>query len=94
MRDLRKLARGQPCRVRLPGICNRDPSTTVLAHVKQGWYGSIKPPDIIAVHACSACHDAMDRRRRDVSVEDVDLAVFRGLCEMLRFYVEEDIVTW
>lgn len=94
MTDLRKLARGQPCRVRLPGICNRDPNTTVLAHIKHGWYGSIKPPDIIAVHACSACHDAMDRRRRDVSVEEVDLAVLRGLCEMLAFYVKKTIVTW
>lgn len=94
MTDLRKLARGQPCRVRLPGICNRDPNTTVLAHIKHGWYGSIKPPDIIAVHACSACHDAMDRRRRDISVDEVDLAVFRGLCEMLYFYVKNDIKPW
>lgn len=94
MTDLRKLARGQPCRIRLPGICNGDPATTVLAHIKYGWYGSIKPPDIIGVHACSSCHDATDRRRRDVSNEEVDLAVLRGLCEMLNWYVEQKIVRW
>lgn len=94
MTDLRKFARGQPCRVRLPGICNGNRETTVLAHIKHGWYGSIKPPDIIAVHACSACHDVIDRRRGDISVQEADLAVLRGLCEMLAYYVKEGILEW
>lgn len=94
MTDLRKFARDQPCRVRLPGICNGNPETTVLAHIKHGWYGSLKPPDILGVHACSSCHDAIDRRRRDISVEEVDLAVLRGLCETLHYYVKRGIVTW
>lgn len=80
--------------MRLPGICNGNRETTVLAHIKHGWYGSIKPPDILGVHACSDCHDAIDRRRCDVSVEAVDLAVFRALCEMLDYYVKEGILTW
>ena len=29
--NLRALARGRECQVRIPGICNRDPATTVLA---------------------------------------------------------------
>ncbi len=92
--NLRQHARGQPCRVRLPTVCNFDPETTVLAHIKCGWYGSLKPPDIVALHCCSSCHDAIDRRRTDIPVETVDLAVLRGLCETLHYYVKQGIVKW
>jgi len=94
--NLRKHARGQPCRVRLIGVCNGNPETTVLAHLKNGWYGSLKPPDIIAVHACSACHDAIDGRSHPegLSRELIDLAAYRGLCEMLDYYTKEGIITW
>ena len=30
--NLRKLAKGRDCQVRLPGICNGNPETVVLAH--------------------------------------------------------------
>jgi hypothetical protein len=92
--NLRKLAQGQICRVRLPGICNFNQETTVLAHIKNGWCGSLKPPDIVGVNACSACHDEMDRRTRKMDVKEVDLAVFRGLCEQLAYYVEGGVIKW
>lgn len=34
MVDLRKAARGQMCTVRIPGYCNHDPETSVLAHYR------------------------------------------------------------
>jgi len=60
---LRQAARGQECTLRLP-CCNRDPETTVLAHLRYfAWAGTAqKPPEFLAVFACSACHDALDRR--------------------------------
>lgn len=30
MTDLRKAAKGKPCTIRVPGVCNFDPATTVL----------------------------------------------------------------
>ncbi len=33
MADLRKAARGRECQVRIPGVCNGNPETTVLAHI-------------------------------------------------------------
>ena len=59
----RDFARGQTCTLRLDG-CNHDISTTVLAHLRFfGWAGvAQKPHDFLAVLACSACHDAIDRR--------------------------------
>lgn len=56
--NLRKLARGRECQVRLVGVCNFNPETTVLAHVRQiGISGfGIKCPDLLGTWACSACH--------------------------------------
>lgn len=55
---LRKFARGQQCSMMLPGICNHDPETTVLCHVRAfGMAGMAeKPHDFFAWHGCSACH--------------------------------------
>jgi hypothetical protein len=56
-----KAARGQPCTLKIPGTCNGNTETTVLAHV--GRHGSAKRNhDDEAVNSCSACHDAIDYR--------------------------------
>ena len=62
--NLRKFARGKECQLRLPGICNFDTATTVLAHVRRGGVAGMgqKPPDICGIHSCADCHDAMDGR--------------------------------
>lgn len=39
MSKLRESARGQDCLVRLPGVCNRNPETVVLAQVGRWWHG-------------------------------------------------------
>lgn len=88
--NLRKLARGRECQVRLP-CCNGDPATTVLAHYRLiGVSGmGIKSPDVIASWACSDCHDAIDRRRYlDFDRDFVRLAhaegVFRTQAQLIR----------
>lgn len=60
---IRKAARGQPCTIRAPGVCNHDPETTVLAHapcIDKGM--GIKGPDWWGAFACSSCHDFLDGR--------------------------------
>lgn len=81
MPNLRKLARGQPCQVRLPGICNGNPDTTVLAHYRlAGTCGiGIKPDDSQGAWACSACHDEIDRRTRHVDRDTARLAHAEGV---------------
>lgn len=61
---IRRSAAGQECLVRIPGICNGDPSTVVLAHYRlAGTCGTgIKPDDEQAAYACSACHAVVDGR--------------------------------
>ena len=57
-KKLRDFARGQDCTMQLPGICNRNPETTVLCHIRAfGVAGvAMKPHDFFAWHGCSACH--------------------------------------
>lgn len=59
MTPIRSSAKGQPCQVRVPGICNGDPSTTVLAHLNGGGIGA-KHHDIHGAFACSDCHSWLD----------------------------------
>ena len=61
---IRQSARGETCTLRLLGVCNHDPATTVLAHLRVFGAAGMgqKPADYAAVYACHACHDALDRR--------------------------------
>ena len=80
--NLRKLARGRECMIRLPGICCRDPATTVLAHVRLAGVSGIglKADDALGAYACATCHDAVDRRSHlDLERDYVRLAHLEGV---------------
>ena len=57
----RKLAKGRDCQVRVPGVCNFNPETTILAHLGGSGIGQ-KRDDRHASWSCSDCHDAIDLR--------------------------------
>lgn len=78
--NLRKLARGQPCLVRLPG-CSGGREDVVLAHYRlAGECGvGMKPPDVLGAWACASCHDHVDRRTRTLDHEFVRLAHAEGV---------------
>jgi len=61
MQNLRKLARGRDCQIRLPGVCSGDTDTVVLCHMPGGGMGG-KRHDLFAAYGCSSCHDEVDRR--------------------------------
>ncbi|ASM12280.1 DUF1364 domain-containing protein [Serratia marcescens] len=81
MANLRKEARGRDCQIRIPGVCNFNPETTVLAHYRlAGTCGTaIKPDDSQAAWACSACHDEIDRRTRFIDANDARLMHAEGV---------------
>lgn len=62
-RKLRDLARGRNCEVCIPGVCNFNPETVVLAHLGGAGMG-MKRNDLHGAYACSACHDAIDGRTK------------------------------
>lgn len=68
--------------VRLTGICNHDPNTVVLAHIRMmGISGmGLKADDLLGAWACSSCHDAIDRRSHtDLDQDFVKLAHLEGV---------------
>jgi hypothetical protein len=87
-KNLRDLARGQPCLVRLP-YCNGNPETCVGAHVRRANIAGIgqKPCDLALVYACSNCHDVIDGRVTipGLTKLELDQAIFFGLCRTLAF---------
>jgi hypothetical protein len=79
---LRKEARGRDCMVRLPGICNHNPETVVLAHVRMAGISGmgLKADDLLGAWACSSCHDLIDRRAHtDLDRDFVRLAHLEGV---------------
>lgn len=71
-RRLLDLARGMPCLLGVPGICNRDDATTVAAHSNWGEHGKAgarKADDYWSCWACSACHEWLDQNRRPLEAE-------------------------
>lgn len=74
-------ANGAPCALRLPGICNNNPETTVWAHLNGFGKGmGMKTHDILGFPACSACHAEYDTgKNRSQYTGDA----LRALCETL-----------
>lgn len=90
MSNLRKAAKGQECQIRLGGICNFNPETTVLAHYRlAGTCGTgMKPPDLLGAWACSECHSAVDGRGSALTRDTVRLAhaegILRTICALIK----------
>lgn len=62
-KKIRDSAKGEACTLRITGVCNRNPETTVLAHLPDESKGmGRKSDDISACYACSSCHDVIDGR--------------------------------
>lgn len=70
--------------LRIPGHCNGNPETTVLAHIRRAGLGGmgLKPPDICGVFACNgpgSCHDVIDgRARTEFSKLELDSFILEG----------------
>ena len=57
--------------VRLAGVCNQDPETVVLAHVRMPGItgGGQKAPDLLGAWACSACHAYADGHKSNTRTQ-------------------------
>ena len=96
MTNLRNLARDQECQVRIYGVCNHNPETSVWAHIRLGGVAGMgqKPPDLAGVIACSNCHDAIDRRTKtDLTQVQLESHILHALVRTLKIVAEQyDIV--
>lgn len=93
--NLREYARGQDCQVRIPFVCNRDPATTVLAHIRLAGITGVgmKAPDLLGAWSCSACHDAIDyRSKTDFAPEFLRQCHLEGMARTIAILTAEGII--
>lgn len=95
--DLTKLAKGMPCQIRVPTVCNGDPATTVACHVRLiGISGAgFKAHDLLIAFGCSNCHAVVDGQQR--STYDYGarrLMLLEGMCRTQAWLVEHGFITW
>src|SRR5574341_2078310 len=97
MSKIRESANGMPCQIRLVGICNHDPQTTVWMHANGSAAGKgigMKSHDLLGAYGCSACHDIYDRRAllpAAYTREMVELAFHEGHQRSLLILIEREI---
>jgi len=63
-RAVLSLCGGQPCYLRIDGVCCGDWRTTVPAHRNEGKGMGLKTPDKFTVPACFTCHTEYDQGHR------------------------------
>lgn len=85
MSKIRKSAMNENCTVRVPGHCNNDITTTVLAHINSVRLGhgvGIKTNDIFGAYCCHECHSAIDgRERSNWTKKELKLFHIEGILE-------------
>ena len=88
--NLRALAQGRDCMIRLPGICNFDSATTVLAHYRLIGVSGMgqKSPDICGAWACSRCHYYVDTHHDDATAR----AFLEGVLRTQATLVKEGVL--
>lgn len=93
MSKLREQARGRPCMIRLPGVCDGGGETTVLAHYNlPGLSGmGMKPHDLIGAHSCFGCHEIVDGRQmlHDLVKAERQLAHANGVIRTIHKLLQE-----
>ena len=97
MSDLRKLANGRQCQIRIAGVCNGNPETTVLAHLRMAGITGIgqKAPDLLGSWACSACHAIVDANGGKIFDRDfVRIALFEGIARTQAELVKQGVLKW
>lgn len=91
-------ARGEDCQVRLEGICNFNPETTIAAHLNGGGMGT-KHNDIFIAYCCSSCHDALDGRSQankkpwtEFTCGELKLAHYDGMVRTQLILLEKRLI--
>jgi hypothetical protein len=93
-------ARGEDCLIRIPGVCNRNPETTVACHEPCGSGMAMKWPDTEIAYGCSACHDEIDGRTKYkpnghpiYTLDDLQLMFYQGSRRTRLKLLEKELIT-
>jgi hypothetical protein len=87
--NLRRHASGKSCQIRVPEVCNFNPETTVLCHLRiAGMSGmGFKVPDLLGAWGCSSCHQYVDANHPDSR-----LLLLEGVARTIAELLEEGVL--
>lgn len=89
---IRQSAKGMPCTVRVPGICDGGGETTVLAHLNGAGMG-MKASDIHGADCCGPCHAWLDGGYAKAhSRDERDLFHLQGVIRTQRRLLSEGLI--
>jgi hypothetical protein len=90
MSKIRQAARGRECQIRLVGICNFNPETTVGCHFRMaGLCGmGLKPSDLHIAFGCSDCHRYVDTHKD----AETQLAFAHGVLRTQYMLLNEGVI--
>lgn len=92
---IRLSARLQECQVRIPGVCNFDETTTILAH-KNGAGMALKSADLHASYCCSECHNEIDvllgKRKSDFTDDEILIMFYEGIFRTQLLLIEQGLI--
>lgn len=92
MSKLRESAKGQECLVRVPGVCNFNQETTILAHINGAGVG-IKNHDLFGSHCCFACHTWLDGGySKDHTRDYRDLLHLQGMMRTQQYWLKHGYI--
>lgn len=91
MSKIRESARGEECQVRIPGVCNFNPKTTVLAHNGgAGW--ALKANDAHSAYACYDCHLVVDGAKSEFTREEIKLMFYDGMVRTQEILLKKGLI--
>ena len=89
--NLTKSARGKECQVRIPGVCNFDSETVVLAHLNGAGMG-LKHADIHGAYACSECHRVLVGGNKGFTKQMILLFHLEGMVRTQKIMLSEGLI--
>jgi len=90
---IRKSAKGEECQVRLMGVCNFNPETTIFAHLGGGGMGR-KQPDLFGAYCCSDCHSVVDGQvnRNDFFPDELTIYFYQGIIRTQQILLDKGLI--
>lgn len=101
-RDLRKIARGEPCQIMLPlPYFQHNPETTVLCHWRHGGITGAgqKAPDALGAFGCFDCHRVTEGAQLTAEEKQLDrdwleLMFLQGVMRTQYRLIKRGILKW
>lgn len=95
--NLRKLANGEECDIRVPHVCCGDSTRVVLCHLRMAGisgYG-LKAPDALAAFGCQPCHDVVDGRvPSPYSYDELRALLLEGMARTQYKLIQRGVLKW